>query len=146
MQRATGVDLGMVDATLIGEGSADVYPLASALTPDAPGVAVEHELVAPGLKRPMLFRTDTDEMHGTSPASIRPGSTLHVDLADSKPKEGHVYVVTDQDGAHVRLYAVTRLGAVFRADNRAHEDIPASDARVVGRVVSVASDYDPAMN
>ncbi|WP_288482408.1 helix-turn-helix domain-containing protein [uncultured Deinococcus sp.] len=143
MQRATGVDLGIVEATLVAEGSADVYALTAALTPDQPGPALDHEAVAPGIRRPLLLRADTDEMIGTSPASIRPGSTLHIDQAETVPEEGRVYVLTDQDGVHLRIYTMTRLGAVFRAENRTFEDIPATEARVVGRVVSVASDYDP---
>lgn len=147
MQRATGVDLGITPVTLVGEGSADVYPLAAALNLDNPGPAVEHELITPGLKRPLLLRMDSEEMLGVTPASIRPGSTLHIDQADTTPEEGRVYVLTDQDGAHVRLYATTRLGPVFRAENRStFEDIPATDATIIGRVVSVASDYDPNLN
>lgn len=145
-QRATGVDLGMTEAVLVGEGSADVYPLQSALHPDRPATALGHDLVAPGIQRPLLLQADTEEMVGTSPASIRPGSILHVDQADTTPHEGRVYVITDQDGVHVRLYTVTRLGAVFRAENRGHEDIPAKDANIVGLVAAVASDYDPNLN
>lgn len=146
LQRSTGVDLGIMDATLIAEGSADVYPLAAALTPQNPGVAVAHDAIAPGIRKPLLLQADTDEMQGTSPASIRPGSVLHIDQADTTPEEGRVYVITDQEGAHVRLYTTTRLGPVFRAENRQHEDIPAAEARIVGRVVSVATDYDPNLN
>lgn len=146
MQRATGVDLGIMDATLIAEGTADVYPLRAALTPDQPGAPVDHEAVAPGLKRPLLLRADTDEMQGLSPASIRPGSTLHLDLDRTTPEEGRVYVLTDDGGVHLRLYTVTRLGPVFRADNRTHEDIPAQDAHIVGMVVEVATDYHPELN
>lgn len=146
LQRATGVDLGLNELELVGEGSADVYPLAAALNPKRPGRPVDHDAVAPGISQPFLVRADTEEMQGTSRASIRPGSILHLDLGDTSLDEGRVYVVTDDDGAHVRLYTVTRLGAVFRAENRTFEDIPAADARVVGRVVSVASDYDPNLN
>ena len=146
MQRATGVDLGITPVTLVGEGSADVYPLTAALSLDSPGPAVDHELVTPGLKRPLLLRMDSDEMLGVTSASIRPGSTLHIDQADTTPEEGRVYVLTDQDGAHVRLYTTTRLGPVFRAENRTFEDIPATEATIIGRVVSVATDYDPNLN
>lgn len=146
MQRATGIDLGIVDVELVAEGSADVYPLSAALNPAQPGPAVDHEAVAVGLRRPLLLRADTEEMIGTSPASIRPGSTLHLDQADTSPDEGRVYVITDHGGVHVRIYTTTRLGAVFRAENRTFEDIPAAEAQIVGRVVSVASDYDPNLN
>ncbi|WP_412029970.1 helix-turn-helix domain-containing protein [Deinococcus yunweiensis] len=146
LQRATGVDLGIMDATLIAEGSADVYPLRAALTPDQPGTPVDHEAVAPGLKRPLLLRADTDEMQGLSNASIRPGSTLHLDLDRTTPEEGRVYVLTDDGGVHLRLYTATRLGPVFRAENRTHEDIPAQDAHIVGMVVEVATDYHPELN
>ncbi|WP_189058660.1 helix-turn-helix domain-containing protein [Deinococcus daejeonensis] len=146
MQRATGVDLGITPVTLVGEGSADVYPLTAALTLDNPGPAIDHELVTPGLKRPLLLRMDSEEMLGVTSASIRPGSTLHIDQADTTPEEGRVYVLTDQDGAHVRLYTTTRLGPVFRAENRTFEDIPATEATIIGRVVSVATDYDPNLN
>lgn len=146
MQRATGVDLGMTEVELVGEGSADVYPLTAALTPDTPGQPVGHEVVAPGIRQPLLLRADTEEMNGTSRASIRPGSVLHIEQADTIPEEGFVYVITDHEGPHVRLYTTTRLGAVFRAENRSFEDIPATEARVIGRVVSVATDYDPNLN
>lgn len=146
MQRATGIDLGMAEATLVAEGSADVYALTAALTPEQPGPALDHEAVAPSIRKPLLLRADTDEMIGTSPASIRPGSTLHIDRTETTPEEGRVYVLTDEDGVHLRIYTMTRLGAVFRAENRTFEDIPAAEARVVGRVVSVASDYDPNLN
>lgn len=146
MQRATGVDFGLAELELVGEGSADVYPLDAALDPSRPGAPVDHDAVAPGIVRPLLLRADTEEMQGTTRASIRPGSILHVDLDDTELDEGRVYVITDEDGPHVRLYTVTRLGAVFRAENRIFEDIPADEARVVGRVVSVASDYDPNLN
>lgn len=146
MQRATGVDLGMTEATVIGLGMAPVYALTAALTPDQPGLPVDEDLLSPGLTRPLLLRADTDEMLGTTPAAIRPGSILHIDQADTTPQEGKVYVITDHEGVHVRLYTTTRLGAVFRAENREHEDIPAAEAQVVGRVVSVASDYNPNLN
>lgn len=146
MQRATGVDLGITPVTLVGEGSADVYPLTAALNLDTPGPAVDHELITPGIKRPLLLRMDSEEMLGVTSASIRPGSTLHIDQADTTPEEGRVYVLTDQDGAHVRLYTTTRLGPVFRAENRTFEDIPATEATIIGRVVSVATDYDPNLN
>ncbi|MFD1732651.1 hypothetical protein ACFSC4_30535 [Deinococcus malanensis] len=146
MQRATGVDLGVMDATLVAEGSADVYPLSAALNPDEPGPAVDHDAIAPGIKKPLLLRADTDEMQGTSAASIRPGSILHIDRMETTPVEGRVYVLTDRDGPHVRLYATTRLGPVFRAENRQYEDVPAAEAHIVGRVVSVATDYDPNLN
>lgn len=136
----------MAEVTLVAEGSADVYALTAALTPDQPGPALDHEAIAPGIRKPLLLRADTDEMIGTSPASIRPGSTLHIDQAETTPEEGRVYVLADQDGVHLRIYTMTRLGAVFRAENRTFEDIPAAEARVVGRVVSVASDYDPNLN
>ncbi|MBZ9752765.1 S24 family peptidase [Deinococcus sp. HMF7604] len=135
-----------MDATLIGEGTADVYPLTAALTPDNPGAALDHDVVAPGIKKPLLLQADTDEMHGTSPASIRPGSVLHVDRSETSPQEGLVYVITDHEGAHVRLYTPTRLGPVFRAENRQYEDVPAAEAQIIGRVVSVASDYNPNLN
>ncbi|WP_156103419.1 S24 family peptidase [Deinococcus sp. YIM 77859] len=146
MQQATGIDLGIAGLSLAGEGSADVYPLAAALTPHRPGRPVDHEAVTPGIARPLLLRADTDEMVGTSPASIRPGSYLHVDLEKTTPEEGRVYVVTDNDGVHVRLYTPTRFGPAFRAENRAYEDIPAAEAHVVGLVAGVTSDYDPQMN
>lgn len=146
MQRATGVDLGIADATLIGEGTADVYPLQAALTPDQPGPAIDHEAVVPGVQRPLLLRADTDEMNGTSAASIRPGSTLHVDRSKTTPEEHRVYVLTDDGGVRVRLYVQTRLGPVFRAESRTHEDIPATDAQVIGQVVGVTSDYQPELN
>ena len=146
MQRATGVDLGVMDAELVAQGSADVYALEAALNPGAPGLVVGHDAITPGLQRPLLLRADTDEMVGTSAASIRPGSVLHVEQADTTPEEGRVYVITDQDGVHVRIYTTTRLGAVFRAENRSHEDIPASEAAVIGRIVSVATDYNPNLN
>lgn len=146
MQRATGVDLGMTEAAVIGVGMAPVYALTAALTPDQPGLPVDEDLLSPGLTRPLLLRADTDEMLGTTPAAIRPGSILHIDQADTTPQEGKVYVITDHEGVHVRLYTTTRLGAVFRAENREHEDIPATEAQVVGRVVSVASDYNPNLN
>lgn len=146
MQRATGVDLGVMDAELVGMGSADVYPLASALTPDRPGLPVDHDAIIPGIEKPLLLRADSDEMYGTTPASIRPGSILHVDLAKTTPEEGRVYVISDHEGVHLRLYSVTRLGPVFRADNREYEDIPAQEATVIGLVAGVATDYDPALN
>lgn len=148
MQRATGVDLGITEVSVVGEGSADVYPLTAALTPDDPGLPVDHEAVAPGGSRPFLLRADTDEMIGTGSASIRPDEYLHVDLDDTVPTEGQVYVIADQDGVHVRLYAMTRLGPVFRAENRAvyPEDIPATEARVIGRVYTVTSDRAPQLN
>ncbi|WP_234009019.1 S24 family peptidase [Deinococcus sp. NW-56] len=143
MQRATGVDLGIAEASTVGEGSADVYPLSAALNPEKPGGAIDHEAVVPGVEQPLLLRADTDEMHGTTPASIRPGDYLHVDRAHTTLEEGRVYVVTDADGPHVRLYTTTRLGAVFRAENRQYEDIPAQEAQVVGLVAGVTSDYNP---
>lgn len=143
MQRATGLDLGIADASLVAEGSADVYPLQAALTPDDPGAPIDHHAVAPDVKQPLLLRMDSDEMMGLTAASIRPGEFLHVDRADITPAEGRVYVVTDEDGVHVRMYAQTRLGPVFRAENRSHEDIPASEARVVGVVNTVTSDREP---
>ena len=146
MQRATGIDLGVMDAHLEGEGSADVYPLAAALTPARPGASVDHEAVTPGIERPLLLRADTDEMQGRSAASILPGSTLHIDLNKITPREGRVYVITDREGVHVRIFTQTRVGAVFRADNRDHEDIPVSDAQVVGEVCGVTSDYQPELN
>lgn len=146
LQRETGIDLGVMDVTLVGEGSADVYPLTAALNLDNPGPAIDHELITPGIKRPLLLRMDSEEMLGVTSASIRPGSTLHIDQADTTPEEGRVYVLTDQDGAHVRLYTTTRLGPVFRAENRTFEDIPATEATIIGRVVSVATDYDPNLN
>lgn len=146
MQRATGVDLGVMDAELVGVGSADVYPLSAALTPDRPGLPVDHDAIIPGIEKPLLLRADSDEMYGTTPASIRPGSILHVDLAKTTPEEGRVYVISDHEGVHLRLYSVTRLGPVFRADNREHEDIPAQEATVIGLVAGVATDYDPALN
>lgn len=146
LQRATGLDLGISEAALVAESSADVYPLAAALTPGQPGPAIDHEAVTPGIARPLLLRMDSDEMHGTSPASIRPGDYLHLDLNHTTLEEGRVYVVTDAEGAHARLYASTRLGAVFRADNRSYEDIPAAEVQVVGLVVGVTSDYHPQLN
>ncbi|MFK7601854.1 helix-turn-helix domain-containing protein [Deinococcus sp. SM5_A1] len=146
MQRATGIDLGMVEATLVGEGSADVYPLSAALSPANPGLAVDHEMVTPGVSRPLLLRADTDEMQGTSQASIRPGSSLHVDLDRTDLQEGLVYVIADGEGVHVRLYTTTRLGAGFRAENRVYEDIPASEAQVIGQVMAVTTDYSPDLN
>ncbi len=146
MQRATGIDLGMAEATLVGEGSADVYPLSAALSPANPGPAVDHEMVTPGVSRPLLLRADTDEMQGTSQASIRPGSSLHVDLDRTELQEGLVYVIADGEGVHVRLYSTTRLGAVFRAENRVYEDIPASEAQVIGQVMAVTTDYSPDLN
>lgn len=146
MQRATGVDLGIAEVTLVGEGSADVYPLSAALSPDNPGPAIDHVAVTPGVSRPLLLRADTDEMQGTSRASVRPGSYLHLDLDLTTPAEGLVYVVTDHEGVHLRLYTTTRLGAVFRAENREHEDIPASEAQVIGQVMAVTTDYSPDLN
>ncbi|MFC6667167.1 hypothetical protein ACFP9V_19250 [Deinococcus radiopugnans] len=146
MQRATGVDLGIAEVTLVGEGSADVYPLSAALSPDNPGAAIDHVAVTPGVSRPLLLRADTDEMQGTSRASVRPGSYLHLDLDLTTPAEGLVYVITDHEGVHLRLYTTTRLGAVFRAENREHEDIPASEAQVIGQVMAVTTDYSPDLN
>ncbi|WP_027459292.1 helix-turn-helix domain-containing protein [Deinococcus murrayi] len=143
MQRATGVDLGIAEASTVGEGSADVYPLSAALNPEHPGAAIDHEAVVAGIQQPLLLRMDTDEMYGTTPASIRPGDYLHVDRAHTSPEEGRVYVITDADGPHVRLYTTTRLGPVFRAENRQYEDIPAQEAQVVGLVAGVTSDYNP---
>lgn len=146
MQRATGVDLGIAEVNLVGEGSADVYPLSAALSPNNPGAAIDHVAVTPGVSRPLLLRADTDEMQGTSRASVRPGSYLHLDLDLTTPAEGLVYVITDHEGVHLRLYTTTRLGAVFRAENREHEDIPASEAQVIGQVMAVTTDYSPDLN
>ncbi|WP_345468184.1 S24 family peptidase [Deinococcus carri] len=115
----------------------------AALTPDTPGPAVDHEAVMPGIGQPLLLRADTDEMQGTSPASIRPGDYLHIDRKQTTLDEGRVYVITDTDGVHVRLYTTTRLGSVFRAENRQYEDIPANEAHVIGLVAGVTSDYSP---
>ncbi|UFA49619.1 LexA family transcriptional regulator [Deinococcus radiophilus] len=146
MQRVTGVDLGMTEATLVGEGSVDVYPLAAALDFDTPGMPVDHVAVAPGIQQPAVLRMDSEEMNGTGSASIRPGDHLHIDLSLTSPEEGKVYVVLDQDGVHVRQYTESRLGAIFRAENHDFEPIPAADAQVVGQVVAVAHPVTPLLN
>ena len=147
LQRTTGVNLGITDLALMAQGSADVYPLSEALNPENPRGAVDHEMVSISAKRPLLLRADTDEMNGTSPASILPGEHLHIDLADTELVEGAVYVITDKDGAHVRLYTQARSGFVFRAENRVdHDDIPADEAHMVGRVYSVTSARIPILN
>ena len=146
MQRVTGVDLGMTEATLVGEGSVDVYPLAAALDFDTPGMPVDHVAVAPSIAQPAVLRMDSEEMNGTGSASIRPGDHLHIDLSLTSPEEGKVYVVLDQDGVHVRQYTESRLGAIFRAENHDFEPIPAADAQVVGQVVAVAHPVTPLLN
>ncbi|MFC6660046.1 S24 family peptidase [Deinococcus multiflagellatus] len=146
LQKETGIDLGIAPLTLVGEGSADVYPMQAARDLENLGLPVSHDAVAPGIKQPLLLQLDSDEMVGTGPASIRPGSVLHIDRAERELSEGRVYVIADEAGVHCRLYAQTRLGAVFRAENRTHEDIPAGDVQVIGKVVTVATDYSPNLN
>ena len=146
MQRATGIDLGMAEASLVGENSVDVYPLSAALDFDTPGMPVDHVAVAPGIRHPAVLRMDSEEMNGTGSASIRPGDYLHVDLALTEPEEGKVYVLLDQDGVHVRQYAESRLGALFRAEQHQFEPIPAADAQVVGQVVAVSHPLTPLLN
>lgn len=79
-----------------------------------------------------LYLLDTTEMQ-QGDEGLRAGTTLYVDTHDTRPEPGLVYVIATAEGGHLRQYVERRgRGSWVASNNAEFEDVPASEARVVG--------------
>ncbi|WP_407541458.1 helix-turn-helix transcriptional regulator [Deinococcus radiomollis] len=142
LQRATGVDLGITGLKLASDRSMPVYPLSATAHPEYPGSAVGIEDVPPTTRsNTLIVRADTEEMNGVSPASIRKGEHVYIHLGSTQPTVGYVYAIQSENQVHLRRYEEGRFGPVWVSENRnTYEDIPGSEASILGLVYLVTSD------
>lgn len=149
LQEATGIDLGVETARLefVSDRIALVYPLATASQNDAEALPGAELLRGVHPERFRIFRVDVPDMDASTLTAVRPGEHVYVDLDDTTPQEGHVYVITHDGRPRVRRYAETPFGFAWVADNRDFDPIPPTRADVIGRVYRVTSDrVDPKSN
>lgn len=149
LQQAVGIDLGVTESRLefISDRTAPVYQLAVALQEDPAPMPGAELLRGTHPANFRIYRVDVRDMDASTPTAVRPGEHVYVDLDDTTPKEGLVYVIEHDGRPTVRRFAQTPLGPAWVADNRDFDPIPPSSARVLGRVYRVTSDRtDPKSN
>lgn len=141
MQRATGVDLGIVEAETTADQATPIYKLQDLAREDASPDAYQFLRG----EHPRNFRAvfaDSDEMATTTPRSIQEGDSVFLDLDDRSPRPNRVYAVVYRGRVHLRRAAESPAGLVFAADNPTYAlaFIPADQAEVLGRAYRVTAD------
>lgn len=118
-----------------------VYAVSTAGDPHAPPVDPSYRVLPEDLRpHTRLFQLDSDEMLRDG-RGLPVGTTLYVDLADTRLEANRVYLVVAHGVGHVRRYVELRSGPAFVAENpdRNHADIPLDEAQIVGLVYDAYS-------
>jgi transcriptional regulator with XRE-family HTH domain len=137
LQRATGIDLGLED---VGDNAS---VLAQQPAPQPPRPLLDelyHNHIA---KNTHLFVANAGTPIITpTGAAIRKDDLLFVDIIDTIPKIGKIYMVEHSGSTRVHILSWLSGGIYWVNNNPDDAPIARADAKVIGRVVRFMSQHD----
>lgn len=149
MQRATGVNLGIVETETTGQDATPIYKLQDLAQdtrqPDAWAFVAPNPRVQTPPNALAVF-ADSNEMTSDQQRSIHEGDIVFLDLSDTTAdRPNNIYAVEHQGKVHLRRLTPLPSGLAFTADHStfALNFIPADQARVLGRAYRIVSDQLP---
>lgn len=149
LQRATGIDLAVVEVEEAGQEATPVFLLQDLLKDERSPDAYAFIAPNPRLKMPPTYYVvfaDSNEMSSGEQRSIHKGDLVFLDPRDTTPdRNNNVYAIAHGDRVHLRRLTTLPSGPAFTADNPALalNFIPVEQARVLGRAFRVVSDQLP---
>lgn len=149
MQRATGVDLGLVEVEDMGQAATPIFLLQDLLNqepqPDAYAFIAPNPNVVTPPSAVAVF-ADSNEMVSEQRRSIHKDDIVFIDTDDTTPdRPNNVYAIQHEGRVHLRRLSILPSGPAFTADNPqfALNFIPIDQARVLGRAFRIVSDHTP---
>lgn len=149
MQRATGVNLGIVETEETGSDATAIYKLQDLSLETRQPEAWAFIAPNPRVRTPqasLAVFADSNEMTSDQQRSIHEGDIVFLDLSDTTAdRPNNIYAVEHQGKVHLRRLTPLPSGLAFTADHStfALNFIPADQARVLGRAYRIVSDQLP---